>query len=61
MAVDVELWTIVHAFFGAVAAFVIFVIFLVGLGLARQRKDPARVAFLWLKLVFAFEIMYVSS
>lgn len=51
-----QTWCYVHAGVAGVTAFVLFVFGLVSLCAVRRRQDPGRVAFTWLKFIFAFEI-----
>lgn len=51
-----QVWCYVHAGVSGATAFVLFCFGAAALCTVRRRKDPARLAFLWLKLVFAFEV-----
>lgn len=52
-----QIWCYVRAAVAAVEAFVLFIVGSVALCTARRCNDPSRVAFVWLKGVFAFEIV----
>ena len=54
MADDGQVWTIVDAGMNGVMILPIFIVWIVTLGVARRRSDPARTAFSWLKAPHMF-------
>lgn len=59
MATLDQVFAFVHAGALGFFAFPIFILWSITFCLARRRKDPARVAFTWLKVAFGSEFLYV--